>query len=30
MVLTSDGNFRGSKTIPVKPVVDEALKNVQQ
>ena len=25
MVLTSDGNFRGSKTIPVKPVVDEAL-----
>jgi acetyl-CoA synthetase len=26
MVLTSDGNFRGSKTIPVKPVVDEALK----
>ena len=26
MVLTSDGNFRGSKTIPVKPLVDEALK----
>jgi acetyl-CoA synthetase len=26
MVLTSDGNFRGSKTIPVKEVVDEALK----
>ncbi|MDC1033956.1 acetate--CoA ligase [Flavobacteriaceae bacterium] len=25
MVLTSDGNFRGSKTIAVKPVVDEAL-----
>ena len=25
MVLTSDGNFRGSKTIPVKPVVDQAL-----
>ncbi|MGK7396337.1 MAG: acetate--CoA ligase [Candidatus Cyclobacteriaceae bacterium M3_2C_046] len=27
MVLTSDGNFRGSKTIPVKAVVDEALQN---
>ena len=27
MVLTSDGNFRGAKTIPVKAVVDEALKN---
>lgn len=27
MVLTSDGNFRGSKTIPVKKVVDEALEN---
>ena len=26
MVLTSDGNFRGSKQIPVKAVVDEALK----
>jgi acetyl-CoA synthetase len=26
MVLTSDGNFRGSKIIPVKEVVDEALK----
>ena len=26
MVLTSDGNFRGAKTIPVKEVVDEALK----
>ncbi len=25
IVLTSDGNFRGNKTIPVKPVVDEAL-----
>jgi len=25
MVLTSDGNFRGSKTIPLKPLVDEAL-----
>ena len=25
MMLTSDGNFRGNKTIPVKPVVDEAL-----
>ncbi|MEM6644060.1 MAG: acetate--CoA ligase [Bacteroidota bacterium] len=25
MVITSDGNFRGSKTIPVKSVVDEAL-----
>ncbi|MEQ8478552.1 acetate--CoA ligase [Fulvivirga sp.] len=25
MVLTSDGNFRGTKSIPVKPVVDEAL-----
>lgn len=25
MVLTSDGNFRGSKSIPVKTVVDEAL-----
>ena len=25
MVLTSDGNFRGNKIIPVKPVVDEAL-----
>jgi acetyl-CoA synthetase len=24
MVLTSDGNFRGNKTIPVKAVVDEA------
>ena len=26
-VITSDGNFRGSKTVPVKDVVDEALKN---
>ncbi|HBH07366.1 MAG TPA: acetate--CoA ligase [Flavobacteriales bacterium] len=25
VVLTSDGNFRGAKTIPVKDVVDEAL-----
>ena len=25
MVITSDGNFRGNKIIPVKPVVDEAL-----
>ena len=27
VVLTSDGNFRGSKTIPVKAVVDEALEH---
>lgn len=27
VVLTSDGNFRGSKTIPIKPVVDEALES---
>lgn len=27
MVLTSDGNFRGKKNIPVKAVVDEALEN---
>ncbi len=27
MVLTSDGNFRGAKAIPVKSVVDEALEN---
>ena len=26
-VITSDGNFRGSKTVPVKEVVDEALKS---
>ena len=25
MVLTSDGSFRGTKTIPIKTVVDEAL-----
>lgn len=25
MILTSDGNFRGAKSIPVKAVVDEAL-----
>ncbi|MEM0940613.1 MAG: acetate--CoA ligase [Bacteroidota bacterium] len=25
MVLTSDGNFRGAKNIPVKAVIDEAL-----
>jgi acetyl-CoA synthetase len=29
MVLTSDGNFRGAKTIPVKKVVDEALENTE-
>ncbi|GAA4840788.1 acetate--CoA ligase [Algivirga pacifica] len=27
MVITSDGNFRGAKKIPVKSVVDEALEN---
>ncbi|UII22144.1 acetate--CoA ligase [Fulvivirga ligni] len=27
MVLTSDGNFRGDKKIPVKAVVDEAVAN---
>ncbi len=27
MVITADGNFRGNKQIPVKEVVDEALKN---
>lgn len=27
MVLTSDGNYRGKKQIPVKEVVDEALEN---
>ena len=27
MVLTSDGNFRGTKNIPVKSVVDDALDN---
>ncbi|WP_430612975.1 acetate--CoA ligase [Flavobacterium sp. JP2137] len=25
LVITSDGNFRGSKTIAVKPLIDEAL-----
>ncbi len=29
MVLTSDGNFRGAKSIPVKSVVDEALENTE-
>ena len=29
MVLTSDGNFRGNKNIPVKAVVDEALDTTQ-
>lgn len=27
MVLTSDGNYRGAKQIPVKAVVDEAVEN---
>ncbi|MFT7268583.1 MAG: acetyl-CoA synthetase [Roseivirga sp.] len=27
MVLTSDGNYRGAKSIPVKAVVDEAIEN---
>ncbi|MFZ9045791.1 MAG: AMP-binding protein, partial [Cyclobacteriaceae bacterium] len=27
MVVTSDGNFRGAKNIPVKAVVDEALES---
>jgi len=27
MVLTSDGNYRGAKQIPVKAVVDEAIEN---
>jgi len=27
LVLTSDGNFRGAKDIPVKAVVDEAVEN---
>lgn len=26
-VITSDGSFRGSKTIPLKPIIDEALKS---
>jgi len=25
LVITSDGNFRGNKVIPVKPLIDEAL-----
>jgi acetyl-CoA synthetase len=29
MVLTSDGNFRGAKSIPVKAVVDEALEKTK-
>ncbi len=29
MVLTADGNFRGTKVIPVKEVVDEALKKTE-
>ena len=29
MVLTSDGNFRGNKQIPVKAVVDEALNGTE-
>lgn len=29
MVLTSDGNFRGAKSIPVKKVVDEALEKTK-
>ena len=29
MVLTSDGNFRGAKQIPVKEVVDEALEKTK-
>jgi len=29
LVITSDGNFRGNKVIPVKDVVDEALKNTE-
>ncbi len=28
-ILTSDGNFRGTKTIPVKAVVDEALEKTR-
>lgn len=27
IILTSDGNYRGNKNIPVKSVVDEAVKN---
>lgn len=26
-IITSDGSFRGNKVIPLKPIVDEALKN---
>lgn len=29
MVLTSDGNYRGTKSIPVKAVVDEALEKTK-
>ena len=29
LVITSDGNYRGNKIIPVKDVVDEALKNTK-
>ena len=29
MILTSDGNFRGNKNIPVKAVLDEALNNTE-
>jgi len=29
MVLTSDGNFRGKKSIPVKKVVDEAIEKTK-
>ena len=29
MVVTSDGNFRGAKSIPVKAVVDEALEKTE-
>jgi acetyl-CoA synthetase len=29
MVLTSDGNFRGNKNIPVKAIVDEALNHTK-
>jgi acetyl-CoA synthetase len=27
MVITSDGAYRGGKTIPIKPIIDEALKH---
>ncbi len=27
LVITSDGNFRGNKIIPVKPLIDEALED---